>query len=43
MTGGRCTLHIGRAEEVYEHWDRPDLIVSDGAYGVGGFPGEDRR
>ena len=31
---------MGRAEKVYGHWDRPDLIVSDGAYGVGGFPGE---
>ena len=42
MTRGRCTLHTGRAEEVYEHWERPDLIVSDGAYGVGGFPGDPR-
>ncbi len=35
-------LHAGRAEEVYAQWPRPDLIVSDGAYGVGGFPGDPR-
>ena len=39
---GRSTLHEGPAEEVYDDWDAPDLIVSDGAYGVGGFPGDPR-
>ena len=39
---GRSTLHEGRAEEVYDDWDAPDLIVSDGAYGVGGFPDDPR-
>ena len=34
------TLHKGRAEDVYDEWDAPDLIVSDGAYGIGGFPGD---
>ena len=24
----------------YRSWDSPDLIISDGAYGVGGFPGD---
>ena len=30
-------MHPGPAQEVYGTWDPPDLIVSDGAYGVGGF------
>lgn len=39
---GRSTLHAGPAQEVYRDWPTPDLIVSDGAYGVGGFPGDPR-
>lgn len=39
---GRATLHNGRAEDVYGSWPSPDVIVSDGAYGVGGFPGDPR-
>ena len=42
MSRGRSTLYPGPAEEVYGDWDSPDLIVSDGAYGVGGFPGDPR-
>ena len=38
----RSVLHPGRAEDAYRDWARPDLIVSDGAYGVGGFPGDPR-
>lgn len=37
-----CVLHAGRVEEVYDEWEAPDLIISDGAYGVGGFPGDPR-
>ena len=39
---GRSVLHPGRAENAYRDWTPPDLIVSDGAYGVGGFPGDPR-
>ena len=39
---GRSTLYEGPAEDVYDDWDTPDIIVSDGAYGVGGFPGDPR-
>ena len=39
---GVCALHAGRVEEVYDEWEAPDLIVSDGAYGIGGFPGDPR-
>ena len=42
MVRGRSTLHPGAVQEVYDDWPPPDLIVSDGAYGVGGFPGDPR-
>jgi hypothetical protein len=32
----------GDALETYEAWPTPDCIISDGAYGVGGFPGDPR-
>ena len=35
-----ATLHEGRAEDVYDEWDPPDVIISDGAYGLGAFPGD---
>ena len=35
-----ATLHEGDAESAYDDWDAPSLIVSDGAYGIGGFPGD---
>lgn len=34
------TLYRGDALDAYSSWDTPDLIISDGAYGVGGFPGD---
>ena len=42
MSRGLSTLHPGPAQEVYGAWEPPDLIVSDGAYSVGGFPGDPR-
>lgn len=38
----RYSLHHGDALDAYASWDAPDLIISDGAYGVGGFPGDPR-
>lgn len=35
-------LHHGDARDVYREWPTPSVIVSDGAYGVGGFPGDPR-
>ena len=32
----------GPAEDFYAEWPTPVCIVSDGAYGVGGFPGDPR-
>ena len=33
-------LHHGNVSEIYSKWPAPDLIVSDGAYGVRGFRGD---
>ena len=33
-------LHHGNVSEMYSKWPAPDLIVSDGAYGVRGFRGD---
>lgn len=35
-------LYAGDALDVYEAWPAPAAIISDGAYGVGGFPGDPR-
>lgn len=35
-------LHRGDALDAYDSWPTPTLIMSDGAYGVGGFPGDPR-
>lgn len=34
------SLYGGNAIDAYSFWDRPDVIISDGAYGVRGFPGD---
>lgn len=33
-------LHRGDAMSAYAHWHQPDTIISDGAYGLGGFPSD---
>jgi len=35
-------LHAGDALDAYATWPTPATIVSDGAYGIGGFPGDPR-
>lgn len=37
---GRVQLDHADAVSRYAHWQRPTVIVSDGAYGVAGFPGD---
>ncbi|MER5458996.1 DNA methyltransferase [Micromonospora sp. NPDC002389] len=39
---GRYELNTGDVLSTYEQWPTPSTIVSDGAYGVGGFPGDPR-
>lgn len=36
------TIYNGNALDAYADWDTPTMIMSDGAYGVGGFPGDPR-
>lgn len=36
-------IYEGDALTQYGNWPAPDLIISDGAYGVGGFPGDPHR
>ena len=35
-------LHQGNVLHAYDKWPSPSAIISDGAYGVGGFPGDPR-
>ena len=33
-------IHLGNARDFYARWAAPTVIVSDGAYGLGSFPGD---
>lgn len=37
---GDVTFHNGDVLDAYPNWEAPDVILSDGAYGVSGFPGD---
>lgn len=39
---GTYSLYLGNALDVYGKWPTPATIISDGAYGVGGFPSDPR-
>lgn len=39
---GSFQLHRGDARDIYGEWPTPTTIISDGAYGIGGFPGDPR-
>lgn len=36
----RSVIHFDRAENLYSDWPAPTCIISDGPYGVSGFPGD---
>ncbi len=36
-------IHFDCAEQLYAHWPSPTCIISDGPYGVSGFPGDEHR
>src|SRR5438876_5065934 len=36
-------VHFDRAEQLYAQWPSPTCIVSDGPYGVSGFPGDESK
>jgi len=37
---GGSTIFFGAAETFYDAWPAPTAIISDGPYGVGGYPGD---
>ena len=37
---GTARVDLGSALDLYAAWPKPTVIVSDGAYGVAGFPGD---
>jgi site-specific DNA-methyltransferase (adenine-specific) len=37
------SIHFGRAEDCYALWPAPTCIISDGPYGVSGFPRDERK
>jgi hypothetical protein len=36
-------IHFDRAEHLYTYWPSPTCIISDGPYGVSGFPGDEYK
>jgi len=36
-------IHFDRAEHLYAQWPSPTCIISDGPYGVSGFPGDEHE
>ena len=40
VVSDRYVYHRGNVLDAYREWEKPDLIVSDGAYGVRGFRGD---
>jgi site-specific DNA-methyltransferase (adenine-specific) len=42
-TRGRISIHFDHAERLYAKWPTPTCIISDGPYGVSGFPGDHHR
>ena len=42
MSTASWSVFRGDALDAYADWPAPSMIVSDGAYGVGGFPGDPR-
>jgi len=42
-TRGQASIHFDRAENLYADWPTPTCIISDGPYGVSGFPGDNHK
>jgi DNA methylase len=39
----QVSIYFSRAEDLYPHWPTPTCIISDGPYGIGGFPGDNHK
>ncbi|RMG29577.1 MAG: site-specific DNA-methyltransferase [Bacteroidetes bacterium] len=35
-----ASIYLGDFKKVVQYWDAPTTIISDGPYGIGGFPGD---
>ena len=42
-TRDQVTIHFDHAENLYADWPTPTCIISDGPYGVSGFPGDNHK
>ena len=42
-TRGQVSIHFDRAENLYADWSAPICIISDGPYGISGFPGDNHK
>jgi site-specific DNA-methyltransferase (adenine-specific) len=42
-TRDQVSLYFDRAENLYANWPTPTCIISDGPYGVSGFPGDNHK
>ncbi len=40
---GNVSIHFDHAEKLYPDWPTPTCIISDGPYGVSGFPGDNHK
>ena len=40
---GQVEIHFDRAENLYASWQRPTCIISDGPYGISGYPGDNHK
>jgi len=40
---GEVAIYYDRAENLYPKWPTPTCIISDGPYGVSGFPGDEHK
>lgn len=38
--GGEISIYLGDSLRLYDQWDPPVVIISDGPYGIAGFPGD---
>lgn len=39
----QVAIHFDRAENLYSNWRAPTCIISDGPYGIDGFPGDEHK
>lgn len=40
FTQGASTIHFSPVEALYQEWESASCIISDGPYGISGFPGD---